>query len=191
MNKASALARVKPQLNASRYAHTERVTDVAIALADRFDVDQEQAMLAAVFHDYAKYRDLTEMEEIIRTFRLPIDLLSYHHELWHGPVASVLLENELGIVDEAIKNAVFWHTTGHAHMSMLEKVIYLADYIEPGRNFTGIDHVRKKAETSLNEACFMAVRNSIKFLIEHERLIYPETLNMYNDLKRKLEETYS
>lgn len=191
MDKIDALQTVKPHLTASRFAHTERVTETALVLAERFDVDKEETMLAAVFHDYAKYRDLDEMAQIIRKHQLPNDLLSYHHELWHGPVASILVETELNIYNPAVKDAIYWHTTGHALMTKLEKIIYLADYIEPGRNFAGLDVVRKQAASNLNEACFMAVRNGMKFLLENERLIYPETLNMYNDLKRKLEESNS
>ncbi|MBM7541698.1 bis(5'-nucleosyl)-tetraphosphatase (symmetrical) YqeK [Amphibacillus cookii] len=191
MDKSSALKAVKPHLTASRFAHTERVTETALILADRFEVDKGETVLAAIFHDYAKYRDLDEMAQIIRKHQLPNDLLSYHHELWHGPVASILVETELNINNPAVKEAIYWHTTGHASMTKLEKIIYLADYIEPGRDFEGLDAVRKQAESNLNEACFMAVRNGMRFLLENERLIYPETLNMYNDLKRKLEESNS
>lgn len=191
MDKDQVLKLVKPHLNETRYDHTERVMETAITLADVFQVNQEEAMLAAVFHDYAKYRPLKEMVQIIKDFQLPEDLLSFHHELWHGPVASILVETELGIDNQAIKDAIYWHTTGHGQMTNLEKIIYLADYIEPGRHFPGLDIIRKVATKNLDEACFMAVRNSMTFLLSRERLIYPETLNMYNQLKRNLEELNS
>lgn len=189
MDKNEALKIVRPHLNQTRYDHTKRVLKTALTLADIFDINRKETMLAAIFHDYAKYRPLDEMIEVIKTNHLSLDLLSFHHELWHGPVASILVEKELGIENPAIKDAIYWHTTGHASMTDLEKVIYLADYIEPARKFTGIEMIRKTAVEDLGEACFMAVRNSMRFLIERERLIYPETLNMYNDLKRQLEES--
>ncbi|WP_440895908.1 bis(5'-nucleosyl)-tetraphosphatase (symmetrical) YqeK [Amphibacillus sp. Q70] len=191
MDKDQALKLVKPHLIQTRYEHTERVMQTALTLAEIYQIDQEEAMLAAVFHDYAKYRPLEEMIQIIKDYQLPDDLLSFHHELWHGPVASILVETELNIGNQAIKEAIYWHTTGHGQMSPLEKIIYLADYIEPGRDFPGLDMIRKTAIENLDEACFMAVRQSMNYLLSHERLIYPETLNMYNQLKRKLEESNS
>lgn len=189
MDKEQALKLVKPHLSQKRYQHTKRVLTTALELAQRYDVDEEETMLAAVFHDYAKYRPLDEMSHIIKQKELPIDLLSFHHELWHGPVASILVETEIGITNQRVKDAIYWHTTGRGNMSELEKVVYLADYIEPGRSFPGLSLIQKKAKEDLDEACFMAVRNTIQFLLERERLIYPETINMYNHLKRILEES--
>ena len=191
MDQEKALKLVKPHLNQTRYEHTKRVLKTALILADMYRVDREDTMLAAIFHDYAKYRPLDEMITIIKDQNLSTDLLSFHHELWHGPVGSILVEKELGIEKQSIKDAIYWHTTGHGQMTDLEKIIYLADYIEPGRNFPGLNLIQKKAGENLNEACFMAVRNSMRFLVERERLIYPETLHMYNQLKRKLEESNS
>ncbi|NMA89987.1 MAG: HD domain-containing protein [Amphibacillus sp.] len=189
MDKEQALKLVKPHLSQKRYQHTKRVLTTALELAQRYDVDEEETMLASVFHDYAKYRPLDEMSHIIKQKELPIDLLSFHHELWHGPVASILVETEIGITNQRVKDAIYWHTTGRGNMSELEKVVYLADYIEPGRSFPGLSLIQKKAKEDLDEACFMAVRNTIQFLLERERLIYPETINMYNHLKRILEES--
>lgn len=189
MDKEQALKLVKPHLSQKRYQHTKRVLTTALELAQRYDVDEEETMLAAVFHDYAKYRPLDEMSHIIKQNDLPLDLLSFHHELWHGPVASILVETEIGITNQQVKDAIYWHTTGRGNMSELEKVVYLADYIEPGRSFPGLSLIQKKAKEDLDEACFMAVRNTIQFLLERERLIYPETINMYNHLKRILEES--
>lgn len=189
MDKEQALKLVKPHLSQKRYQHTKRVLTTALELAQRYDVDEEETMLAAVFHDYAKYRPLDEMSHIIKQNDLPLDLLSFHHELWHGPVASILVETEIGITNQQVKDAIYWHTTGRGNMSELEKVVYLADYIEPGRSFPGLSLIQQKAKEDLDEACFMAVRNTIQFLLERERLIYPETINMYNHLKRILEES--
>lgn len=186
MNRHDALKLVKPHLTEERYAHTERVTDTAIRLAKIYDESEEAVMLAAVFHDYAKYRDQKEMKKIIADSDLPNDLLAYHHELWHGPVASLLISKEFGIDNPDIISAIRWHTTGTINMQPIDKIIYLADYIEPGRDFPGLDQVRQFSTNNLDYACFLAVRNSICFLLNKERLIYPDTLFMYNDLNQKL-----
>lgn len=74
------------------------------------------------------------------------------------------------------------HTTGKKHMSVLDKVVFLADYIEPGRNFPGVDEVRETAETDLDKACLLALKNTIVFLVGRGRTVYPDTFHAYNDL---------
>ncbi|PXW91601.1 putative HD superfamily hydrolase involved in NAD metabolism [Streptohalobacillus salinus] len=182
MKKREALNLVKPHLTEQRFLHTERVTETALDLAARFHVDAQKAMLGAVFHDYCKYRNLEEMKQVILQSALPDLLLEFHHELWHGPVASILVKSELGIDDDAVLSAIYWHTTGHAEMTTLEKIVYLADYIEPGREIPGIDKIRTIAKSDLDEAVFHAVRNQMLYLIGKSRKVYPETLNLYNAL---------
>ncbi|MYL71992.1 HD domain-containing protein [Halobacillus litoralis] len=183
MSREEALEYVRPALKASRYEHTVRVTDKAVELAERFHVDVKKAELAAAFHDYAKYKPLELMKRWIESDRrLPKDLLDYHHELWHGPVGALMLEQEVGLADVDVISAISSHTTGKKHMSKLDKVVFLADYIEPGREFPGVDHVRKKAEENLDEACALALKNTINFLVGKERTVYPDTFHAYNDL---------
>src|SRR5690606_29604756 len=123
---------------------------------------------------------------IIKTTYLPKDLLLYHHELWHGPVASFMIEQEYGVEDEAIKKAIYYHTTGRANMSDLELIVFVADYIEPGRSFPGLDEVRDMAQKDLVGAAWMVSRNTINYLMEKKNSIYPDTFHAYNDLTRLL-----
>lgn len=180
MNRVKALELVKRQLKESRYDHTVRVMETAIDLAAHYRVDQKQTELAAIFHDYAKYRDVEEMKRLILSSDLPRDLLHYHPELWHGPVGSILVKQELGIQDEGILSAIRWHTTGKPCMHMIEKIIFIADYIEPGRNFPGLEQVRREAKQSLDKACLMTLRNTISYLIKQQQQLYPDTIHAYN-----------
>ncbi|REJ10650.1 bis(5'-nucleosyl)-tetraphosphatase (symmetrical) YqeK [Halobacillus trueperi] len=183
ISREEALEYVRPALKTSRYEHTVRVTDQAVELAERFQADVKKAELAAAFHDYAKYKPVELMERWIESDRrLPKALLDYHHELWHGPVGALMIEQEVGLTDGEIISAISCHTTGKKHMSTLDKVVFLADYIEPGREFPGVDQVRKKAEENLDEACALALKNTIIFLIGKERTVYPDTFHAYNDL---------
>lgn len=182
MDQNEALQIVKEQLPEKRYIHTLGVLASAIELAKRFDVDIEKASMAAIFHDYAKYRPLEEMRQIIKDSRLPQDLLDYNGELWHAPVGAILVEKEVGIIDQEVLSAIRFHTSGRANMTKLEKVIYLADYIEPGRRFPGVDEVRALAIQDLDEALLQAIGNTITFLISKKQLIYPDTFRAYNDL---------
>ncbi|WP_206659626.1 bis(5'-nucleosyl)-tetraphosphatase (symmetrical) YqeK [Halobacillus litoralis] len=183
ITREQALEYVRPFLKKERYEHTVRVTDEAIKLAERFGADVKKAETAAALHDYAKYKPRDLMRRWIQEDRrLPKDLLDYHHELWHGPVGALMLEREIGLDDGDVISAISCHTTGRKHMTKLEKVVFLADYIEPGRDFPGVHEVREIAETNLDKACSLALKNTIVFLIRMERTVYPDTFHAYNDL---------
>lgn len=185
MDRNEALRIVKGQLPERRFKHTVGVMETAVALAKLYGADEKKAELAAIFHDYAKYRPREEMEKVILEENLPRDLLEHNIELWHAPVGAVLVEKETGISDEDILNSIRYHTTGRAGMTLLEKIIFLADYIEPGRNFPGVDEVRALARENLDLAMIKALANTISFLLEKKQLIYPDTIHTYNDLINK------
>lgn len=146
MEREQALIKVKNQLTEHRYQHTLGVMETAIKLAELYGADVKKAELAAIFHDYAKFRPKDEMRQIILTEGFPADLIDYNGELWHAPVGAFLVEKEAGVSDPDVLNAIRWHTSGRPGMTILEKVIYLADYIEPGRHFPGVDEVRALAK---------------------------------------------
>lgn len=182
MDRNQALEIVKQQLTDKRYIHTVGVMETAIELANRYGCSEKQAEIAAIFHDYAKFRPKEEMKAIIIEQNMPQDLLQFHHELWHAPVGAYLVHKEVGINDIEILDAIRYHTSGRAKMSTLEKIIYLADYIEPGRSFPGVEEVRELAKKSLDDALLQAFRNTISFLMSKNQPIYPDTFHAYNDL---------
>ncbi|ENH97589.1 metal dependent phosphohydrolase [Gracilibacillus halophilus YIM-C55.5] len=180
MERTEALAIVEKQLKRPRYEHTIRVMETALELAELYGADQKKVELAAIFHDYAKYRDSEEMKRWIISEKLPQDLLDHHVELWHGPVGSKMIQKEVGIYDESIASAIYWHTTGTDLMGLMDKIIFIADYIEPGRDFPGVEEVREMAYHDLDEACWMAAKNTIQFLMSQQAPIYPDTMKLYN-----------
>lgn len=188
MNRNDALQLVKAQITEKRYVHTLGVAESAVELAERYGADVKKAEIAAIFHDYAKFRPKEEMRQIIINQNMAKDLLDFHSELWHAPVGAYLVEQEAGITDQEILDAIKYHTTGRVGMTVLEKIVYLADYIEPGRSFPGVDEVREIAKKSLDAAMIQAVRNSIVFLMNKKQAIYPDTFHTYNDLILNLKE---
>ena len=188
MDRNLALLKVKDQLTEHRYNHTLGVMESAIALAKRYGADEKKAELAAIFHDYAKFRPKEEMKQHIIDQGMPVELLRYNSELWHAPVGAFLVHKEAGIEDEEILDAIRYHTSGRVGMTLLEKVIYLADYIEPGRHFPGVEEVREIAKTSLDHALIKSIQNTIFFLMKKDQPIFPATFNTYNDLIMKLED---
>ncbi|WP_099361984.1 bis(5'-nucleosyl)-tetraphosphatase (symmetrical) YqeK [Fredinandcohnia onubensis] len=182
MERDRALELVKEQLTEHRYQHTLGVMETAIELAKRYDADVKKAEMAAIFHDYAKFRSKEEMKQVIIDQHMPTDLLIHNTELWHAPVGAYLVKIEVGIQDEEILDAIRFHTSGRERMTLLEKVIFVADYIEPGRHFTGVDEVREVAKQDLDTALIYSLRNTIMFLAKKNQAIYPDTLQTYNAL---------
>lgn len=188
MDLNEALLKIKDHLTGERYDHTVRVVETAQLLASHYGVNVKMAEIAAVFHDYAKFRPEKEMRTIIIERQMPDDLLKYDKELWHAPVGAYLVEKEVGITNEEILQAIKYHTTGHPNMTLLDKIIFIADYIEPGRTFPGLDDVRNLAYKDLDEALLLALKKTISYLLHKNRPIYPDTFKTYNDLIFKKEE---
>lgn len=178
---------IEPLMTEKRYRHTLRVAETAVELAGIFGEDADRAELAGLLHDYAKCLDLEELKRWIETSSvLPKDLLLHHHELWHGPVGAQMIKQKFGLKDQGILDAIRYHTTGRPHMSRLEMIIFLADYIEPGRNFPGLNEVRQAGREDLVKGCWMVAGNTIRYLMDKESVIYPESFHTYNDLTEKV-----
>ncbi|MFD2612677.1 bis(5'-nucleosyl)-tetraphosphatase (symmetrical) YqeK [Paenibacillus gansuensis] len=173
---------VQAQMPAKRWQHTLGVMASAVELAGRYGGDPEKADLAALLHDYAKYWPTDRMERVIREQKLPQELLSYDKELWHAPVGAYAVQQEFGITDEEVLDAIRYHTSGRANMTLLDKIVCLADYIEPGRTFPGVERVRELAVTDLNLALAAGFDSTILFLISKGKRIFPLTVEARNGL---------
>ncbi|SMO50902.1 bis(5'-nucleosyl)-tetraphosphatase (symmetrical) YqeK [Melghirimyces algeriensis] len=182
MNRKELAERVRRELPTTRWEHTLRVMETAKELADRYQADCDQAELAALLHDYCKFWPKERMKHIIHTYQLPKDLLEHHAELWHAFVGAEVVREELGVNDPDVLNAIRYHTSGRPHMSLLERVIFLADYIEPGRRFPGVDEVRELARKSLDQAVLKSLDNTLVFLIQKGHKVYPLTLAARNEM---------
>lgn len=182
------LEKVKAQMTAHRFTHTLGVADTAVSMSERYGEDKERAYLAGILHDYCKFWEKDRMKQIImQEDSIPSDILDYDKELWHAPVGAHVVQQELQIQDAAVLNAIRYHTSGRPGMSQLEKILWLADYIEPGRHFPGVEEVREMAKQDLNKALVKAMGNTIVFLVKQGKRIYPLTLETYNDLVKQIE----
>lgn len=180
MNFEEILKKVQEILPEKRYEHTLRVVDTAVELAKKYDVDEEKAKIAAVLHDVCKPMDEVVMKKYVIKYNLDLKLLDYPTEVLHGPVASVFIEKEFDVLDEEIKLAIATHTFGKSNMSRLAKIIFIADYIEPGRKHPHLKEVTEVAEYDLDEAVRLAAKYTLLYLIENDERIYPSLLKCYN-----------
>ncbi|NGP43487.1 HD domain-containing protein [Bacillaceae bacterium SIJ1] len=178
---------VTPKLTEARKNHTLGVVEAAVELAKRYGADEDKAALAAMLHDVAKCLPPEEQKEYLQAKGIGHDLLQFHHNTWHAVVGAHMVFVELGIDDEDIIHAIRYHTTGRAGMSLLEKIIFIADYIEPNRRFEGVDGVRDLAEQSLDAAIIQALSNTIGYLVNANQTVAPDSFLAYNDtiLQRK------
>jgi predicted HD superfamily hydrolase involved in NAD metabolism len=110
------------------------------------------------------------------------DMELYNPVLLHAPLGAELARRECGVHRESVLNAIRFHTTGRPGMSLLEKVIFVADYIEPGRDFPGVERVRESALVDLDEAMLRALDQTIAYVLERAQLLHPITLETRNDL---------
>lgn len=185
MNVTEADEAVKHVLSEKRYAHTIRVMETAEELGRQYGGNLESIKLAALLHDYAKCFTVDELKKNIKKYSLPSSLLNHHYELWHGPVAAAIMEYEYGIDNKDILHAIYYHTTGRAGMMTVEYIIFVADYIEPGRSFPGVDLVRELVKTDLMLAARAAIKSTITYLMTKDSIIHPDSFYMYNRLTQK------
>ncbi len=174
---------IKDKLSPSRYQHSMQVAMMARDMARKFGLNEDKAYLAGVVHDYAK--DIAGLE--LLSLAQKYDLLEHEVEshvpdLLHAPVGACLLAREQGLVDEEILDAVKNHTLGRVGMTDLEKVIFLADIIEPGRNFPGIERLRCVAWSNLNQGMILAIEFTLRYCMERGGLIHPRTVLVRNNL---------
>jgi len=181
----------RSQMPDRRWKHTLGVVETAIVLAERFGGDVRKAELAALLHDYSKAWPTSRMEQIIRENRLPSELLEHDKELWHAHVGAWAVQAEHGIADEEVLDAIRYHTSGRERMTLLDKIVCLADYMEPGRDFPGVANIRKLAESSLEEALVAGFDSTITLLLEKGRRIFPLTVLARNGLIEQLEANQS
>lgn len=173
---------VQSQMSAARWRHTQGVMRTAVQLANKYGADPHKADIAAILHDVAKYWPTDKMKQVIHDHTMMSELLEHDKQLWHAPVGAYVAQHDYGIKDEEVLDAIKYHTSGREQMTLLDKVLCLADYIEPGRYFPGIEQIRKLAEEDLTAALISAFDSTIRFLLEHKRKIFPLIIVARNGL---------
>jgi predicted HD superfamily hydrolase involved in NAD metabolism len=186
MNREQLMRAVEQEMPAKRWEHTLGVMESAVQLASRYGADPGKAELAAILHDVAKYWPVEKQRLMIVEHGLPRELLDYDAALWHAHVGAFVARRDFGVDDEEVLDAIRYHTSGRVQMTKLEKVVCLADYIEPGRNFPGVDKLRELAQYSLEKALLAGFDGTIAELLSRGKKIFPLTLLARNALLDEL-----
>ena len=180
LSSAEIVSKEKSNMTEDRFEHCIGVSKTAKKLAELNQYDEDKAALAGFIHDYAKQVSVEEYREVIKTKGFDQDLLNWNRSIWHGIVGIYFIQRDLKINDSEILTAVRRHTTADVEMTTLDKIVFMADYIEPGRSFPGVEEARKITYANLDKGVGYQLAHTLEFLIEKRNKIYPRTLDAYN-----------
>lgn len=171
------------RLDERRIFHSECVSESAAALAEKYGADPEKARLAGLLHDVMKNASEEEHFECIRKAGYETNRIDEtNRKVWHQKSGAAFLKVSGTVSDEEILSAIAWHTTGRAGMSLLEKIVYIADFISADRDYNDVGVVRKLAAQSLEKAILYTSRYTINKLASQNLPIHPATVDCYNDM---------
>ncbi|MDE6491829.1 MAG: bis(5'-nucleosyl)-tetraphosphatase (symmetrical) YqeK [Lactobacillus sp.] len=174
------IAKEKANMDKKRFEHCIGVSKTARKLAKLNGYDEDKAALAGFIHDYAKRVPVEEYRKVIKEQGFDPDLLNWNRAIWHGIVGTYFIKRDLKITDPEILQAVWRHTTADVEMTTLDKIVFVADFIEPGRDFPGVDEARKVAYNNLDDGVGYELAHTLEFLVKNRNKIYPRTLAAYN-----------
>lgn len=182
--------RLKDELKKSRFEHTLGVEFTSASLAMRYGADIYKARIAGLLHDCAKNVSDDKQLDLCKKYKLPISetekKLPY---LLHAKLGAYMAKKEYEIKDEEILNAIEYHTTGRINMTLLEKIVFVADYIEPSRDKAPrLDEIRVEAFQDIDNATLMIFDDTISYILSTDGVIDSTTLDAYNYLRNELEE---
>ena len=171
------------KLSDYRRVHSLNVADEAVRFAEKYGGDVGKARIAGLLHDVTKETPPEIQLKIIEKGGIILtELEKRSSKLWHAISGACYIRDELGIDDEDIFNAVRYHTTARAGMSLLEKIVFLADFTSAERSYPDIDVIREYAESSLEEGMLYGIGFTISRLTGRRDLISPDALNAYNEI---------
>lgn len=180
---AEFLEEIKKRLNPDRLYHSLNVADEAKKLAKHYGADEQKAFTAGLLHDILKN---TPDSELLQYFERNGIMLTETEragrKTWHAMAGADFLRRELHVTDEDILSAVRWHTTGKAGMTLLDKVLFIADFISADRDYPGVERMREKAYVSLEDAMLEGLQFTINELVENAWPVHEDSIRAYNEL---------
>lgn len=172
-------------LDSQRITHSLNTAGMASKLAKIHGEDSDKAYIAGLLHDIAKGMCSRGLAKAAKDYGIVADEYEQNNqELLHGRLGAAMANKLFGINDENVLNAIRWHTTGRAGMSLLEKIVYLADLTEPSRNFENLDSIRELAQKDIDSAMCLALQRVMEFVKRKGFAIHPNSIKAYNDLSK-------
>lgn len=187
---------LRENLTGERFLHTLAVEREAILLAERYNVDPGKASLAGLLHDCAKCFSDEELIRLARSYNIPLSIWDiYSPQILHAPVGSIFAREHFNIKDGDVLGAIAKHTTGDREMSTLDKIIFIADYVEYHRDFPGVNYLREILKDDLDNAVLFAINLTIEYIMRNKSVVHPRTIETWNSLikegKKLIDEIHS
>ena len=180
---AEFLEEIKKRLNPDRLYHSLNVADEAKKLAKHYGADEQKAFTAGLLHDILKNMPDSELLQYFeRNGIMLTETERASRKTWHAMAGADFLRRELHVTDEDILSAVRWHTTGRAGMTLLDKVLFVADFISADRDYPGVERMREKAYVSLEDAMLEGLQFTINELVENAWPVHEDSIRAYNEL---------
>jgi len=174
---------LRQKLKESRYLHSLAVMERAVFLAKRWGADPEKARIAGLLHDVMKNTDPKNQLIFLREFGI---ILKQEEKaafpIWHSFSGALYVEKVLGIADKEIIDSIRYHTTGRADMTLLDKVIFMADLTSSDRNYPDAAFVRELSEEDLDASLLYGIEFVIGDLLRNGKVLHPDTVGCYNRL---------
>lgn len=182
MNFEDYRAAIRGLLGDKRYEHSLCVSRAAAQLARRYGADEEKAETAGVLHDVMKDLPREEQRKLMERYEIRLtEVEQSAPKLWHAILGAEYIRRELGVTDPEILQAVRYHTTGRKNMTLLDKVLFIADFTSDDRDYPGVEQIREAAQNSLEEAMIEGIVFTVKDLAGARHPIHPDTIAAYND----------
>ena len=184
------IARIDEQLSNTlsekRYTHSVYVAHTSVDLAKTFGADINKAFIAGLVHDCAKSLSFDEAIAVAQKYNYEIDSVTLKcPPIIHADVGMLLAENEYGIKDREILDAIRYHTIAREGMTLLDKILYVADMIEPMRDFPRVGELREYAKSDIDKAFCESLRSTLEFNLKKGNIIHPNTLLAWNEIISK------
>lgn len=177
------LEELKKHLYPDRLHHSLCVAESARELAMRYGADAQKAYTAGLLHDIMKNESDEALLHFFRENGIILTTTERHsRKTWHAMAGALYCERELHVRDAEILSAIRWHTTGRAGMTLLDKVVFLADFISADRDYPGVERMREKAEVSMEAALFEGLQFTIQELVSEGRPVHEDSVRAYNEL---------
>lgn len=183
---------VKSKMSSKRFTHTLGVVEMAVKLADIYKADVDKCKLAALLHDICKEMDMQYIKTICKNnfmSELSEEDLE-NNEILHGFAGAYYVNKEFEIEDSEILNAIKYHTIGSKNMTLIEKIIYIADAIEYGRNYPSVTKIREETFKDLNKGILMEIEHKEKYLESIGKKSHPNTSQLKENVLTELSKMY-
>ena len=183
---------VKEKVSLKRFKHIMGVVEMATRLAKLNNADIEKCQIGSLLHDIAKEMDIDWMKKVCRENYMN-DLTEEdleNNEILHGFAGAYYVNKEFGIEDSEVLNAIKYHTIGSKDMTLIEKIIYIADAIEYGRNYPSVTEIREETFKNLNKGILMEIEHKEKYLESIGKKSHPNTSQLKENILAELNKTY-